>query len=249
MASEREAAISLDPASIRLAPGSHSTPREGVCVVELASILGGEEFSDRPRCVCPVIAAFMRSWNDRAAHADRQRLRPYAQLIVGSRGSRRHTRERREICLRWAGDEDGLGLVRRRLKRAWVRLRIGVYVGFASAVRLDEGAGEYAARLAFSRGEREGAFELLDALLATGAEGSSEGPAVGIHSDGGPDANGNGWAERNGAPRRALGDVAPLSSNGDGAPVSGDRGRPQNGNGSTPESSEHRSREEAQLRR
>jgi hypothetical protein len=68
----------LDIAALRLEPGTHSSPRDGVCVVELASLLGGEEFSDRPDCVDEVLAAFLRSWNDRAAHADRQRLFPYA---------------------------------------------------------------------------------------------------------------------------------------------------------------------------
>ena len=241
--------ISLDPDSVRLAPGSHSTPREGVCVVELASMLGGEEFSDRPRCVCPVIAAFLRSWNDRAAHADRQRLKPYAQLIVGSRGSRRLTRARREICLRWVGDEDDLGPVRRGLKRAWMRLRIGVYVGFASAARLDEGAGEYAARLAFSRGDREGAFGLLDALLATGTKGTPELPAVAVARDDPSYPRGDGSAGRNGATGRALGDAAPLPLNGDGRLGSGDEAGSHDGNGSTPASSERRSREEPRLPR
>ena len=52
--------------SLRLDPGSHASPREGVCIVELASILAKEKFSDEPDCVCPVIGAYLRSWNDRA---------------------------------------------------------------------------------------------------------------------------------------------------------------------------------------
>ena len=45
-------------------------------MVELASLIAQEEFSDRPRCVCPVIGAFLRGWNDRAPYAERQRLGP-----------------------------------------------------------------------------------------------------------------------------------------------------------------------------
>src|SRR5918996_6139245 len=83
---------------LRLEAGAHDSPYDGVCVVELASVLAGEEFSDRPRCVCEVIAGFLRSWNDRAGHFDRQRLVPYASRIIGSRAEREVTRMRRDIC-------------------------------------------------------------------------------------------------------------------------------------------------------
>lgn len=139
LGSEGDMAAIPDADSIPLAPGSHSSPRQGVCVVELASMLAGEEFSDRPRCVCPVIAAFLRAWNDRAAHADRQRLRPYAERIVGSRGSRQLTRERREICLQWAGGEAGRGALRRRLRRLWTRMRIAVYCGSCAGGEAEQG--------------------------------------------------------------------------------------------------------------
>jgi hypothetical protein len=112
----------LNGESLRLAPGSHSSPREGVCVVELASMLGGEDFSDRPHCVCRVVAAFMRSFNDRASHAERQRLAPYAARAVGSRGDRRLTRERRDVCLVWTGARPGGGALRWFLQRLTMRV-------------------------------------------------------------------------------------------------------------------------------
>jgi hypothetical protein len=153
---------------IRLAPGSHSSPREGVCVVELASMLGGEKFSDRPDCVCPVIAGFMRSFNDRASHADRQRLVPYASRAVGSRGDRRLTRERRDICLVWAGALPGGGTLRWFGQRLRMRMKIWLVVGMRESIRLDEGAGEYAARVVFARHSTESAFWLLNRLLELG---------------------------------------------------------------------------------
>jgi hypothetical protein len=175
--------MGLDGISMRLAPGSHSTPVEGVCVVELSSMIAGEEFSDRPRCVCPVIGAYLRSWNDRAAHAERQRLLPYAVRIVGSRATKEATRERRDICLDWAGADLRHGLARRVVNRLRMRARIALFCGLGTALRLDEGAGDYAARVMFARRDTAGAFELLDALLGV---------------DRRPPASGNGRARLNG---------------------------------------------------
>jgi hypothetical protein len=33
--------------------GQHANPERGVCVMELASMLAGEPFTDHPRSVCP----------------------------------------------------------------------------------------------------------------------------------------------------------------------------------------------------
>src|SRR5436190_21789692 len=100
-------------APVRLEPGKHRSADDGVCVVELASMIGGERFSDRPDCVCPVIGAFLRSWNDRVGYADRQHLETYASRVVGTGGSRRMSRIRRDICLSYAGAGLGRGLLRR----------------------------------------------------------------------------------------------------------------------------------------
>jgi hypothetical protein len=139
-------------------------------VVELASLIAHEEFSDRPRCVCPVIGAFLRGLNDRAPYAQRQRLSPYAGRIVGSRGDRGLTRERRDICLRWAGADLSHGAMRRLWSRAATRVRIAIFCGPGAAVRPNEGAGDYAARVATARGDMDSAFGLLEALLAAGGE-------------------------------------------------------------------------------
>jgi hypothetical protein len=136
-----------------------------MCAVEFASLLAGERFSDRPRCVCRVIAAFMRSLNDRLAHADRQRLIPYASRVLGSRVDRRSTRHRRDLCLVWTGARPDAGPLRRFLSRLATRVRVWVVVGLRPAIRLDEGAGEYAARVVFARYGAKAAFALLDRLL------------------------------------------------------------------------------------
>src|SRR5688572_28204125 len=87
----------------KLEAGRHRSADDGVCIVELASILAGEDFSDRPRCVCEVLAAFLRNWNDRAGYADRQRLLPYADRLIRTAGDPAATSRRRGICLAWTG--------------------------------------------------------------------------------------------------------------------------------------------------
>ena len=71
--------------TIKLSRGKHASPEDGACVMELASMLAGERFSDRPRAVCPVIASFLRAYNDLAPAAWRQDLVPSAARVVGSR--------------------------------------------------------------------------------------------------------------------------------------------------------------------
>jgi hypothetical protein len=206
--------IRLSPGAvpIRLSPGAHSSPAEGVCVVELASVLANEKFSDRPRCVCPVIGAFLRGWNDRATHAERQRLTPYAARIVGSRGGHQVTRARRDLCLEWAGADLAQGPARCALARAGMRLRIGVYCSVDAALRLNEGAGDYASRVAAVRGDADAALELLDALLAVGTP-AVRSPAAApraLSANGNAAANGNGqlpddWAQGDTLPRTDVG--------------------------------------------
>ena len=145
--------------TVRLGRGRHASPEDGACVMELASLLAGEPFTDRPRCADPVIAAFLRAFNDRLDARERQRLRPYAAAVVGTRAGRRVTRARRARCLEFAS---------RGTSRRWpARLRLAVLVGVVPAVWLTEGAADWAAREAVVRGPEHG-FALLDALLADG---------------------------------------------------------------------------------
>jgi hypothetical protein len=155
--------------SLRLEPGRHRSPDDGVCVVELASMIGGEGFSDRPGCVCPVLGAFLRSWNDGVGYADRQRLEPYASLVVGTGGYRRISRIRRDICLSYGGADLDRGPLRRAAARLRMRVRIAWAVGIFPSIWLKEGAGAYAARVCFERGGSEEAFTLLDRLLGVGS--------------------------------------------------------------------------------
>jgi hypothetical protein len=191
-------AVIADGTRVRLAPGSHASPREGVCVVELASLIAREEFSDQPRCVCPVIGAFLRGWNDRAAHAERQRLAPYALRIVDSRGDRRVTHWRRDLCLEWAGANLDRGPIGRFSSRLGIRLQIALFCGLGAALRRNEGVGDYAARLAVARGDVDLAFAFLDMLLGVGEETHRPVFNGNGNGDGSAHLNRNGYARLNG---------------------------------------------------
>ncbi len=73
--------------TMRLSRGKHSSPRYGACAMELASMLAGEPFSDRPRSVSPAISAFMRGYNDLLDDRRRQDLLRYVSDVVGTAGA------------------------------------------------------------------------------------------------------------------------------------------------------------------
>jgi hypothetical protein len=86
--------------TVRLARGKHADPEGGVCVMELASMLAGEPFTDHPRVVCPVIASYLRSYNDVVDDDARQDLLPLAADVVGTAGSPALQAARAERCVR-----------------------------------------------------------------------------------------------------------------------------------------------------
>lgn len=111
-------------------------------------MLAGEPFSDRPRCVDPVLAAYLRALNDRLDAKRRRDLRPYAAAVIHTSGDRRATRARRRRCVRAAGG----------------RPRIALRVGLREALSLSTGPAVAAARSALATDP----FGFLDELLALG---------------------------------------------------------------------------------
>jgi len=91
--------ISHSYQTVTLARGKHASPRTGACVMELASMLAGEDFTDRPASVCPVIAAFLRAYNDAIDDRRRQDLYRFASAAVGTRASAAVTRARAQRCV------------------------------------------------------------------------------------------------------------------------------------------------------
>ena len=165
--------VSHSHQTVTLARGKHTSPRAGACVMELASMLAGEPFTDRPATVCPVIAGFMRAYNDRIDDDRRQDLYRYASEVVGTRADPKIERERERRCLEWA---EGMRRQRPRPLRWMARSTPG-----AVDRRLGlDAAGTYAARSIRRHGDRThaAALALLDELIAMGRRARREQPAA-----------------------------------------------------------------------
>jgi hypothetical protein len=152
--------------TVKLSRGKHSSPRDGVCVMELASMLAGERFSDRPYCVSPVIGAFLRAYNDYVDDRLRQDLYRVASAVVGTRATPEIERLRLQRVIEW-------GKAMRRARRwSWLtqatdRLRIR-----DRDLSPDE-AGGFAVRAIGRKSERAHAqvVSLVDDLIAYGQAG------------------------------------------------------------------------------
>jgi hypothetical protein len=100
--------------TIKLSRGRHSSPQDGACVMELASMLAGQPFSDHPSSVCPLIGSLLRSYNDSIDDRRRQDLYRYAAAVVGTNGSAEAREARVALLSRW--------VLRRRAERLPRRL-------------------------------------------------------------------------------------------------------------------------------
>ena len=90
--------------TLSLKSGSHKRNAAlNACAMEAASWIAGEEWSDSPGCTSPVIAAFMRSWNDSLpTDADRDRLlKPLIPVIVGTRSTAAAEQRRATMAADW----------------------------------------------------------------------------------------------------------------------------------------------------
>lgn len=82
--------------SLSLKAGAHS-PDSTFCVMEAVAFVAGESWSDHPECACPVISAFLRSWNDGLpSDAERDRLlKPLIPKLVNTKNKK--LEERRSL--------------------------------------------------------------------------------------------------------------------------------------------------------
>jgi len=76
--------MTLDLDTLVLRSGAHSSPSEGVSLMEAVSAIAGEPWSNSPNCTSPVIAAYARSLNDWLPDDVRQRLKAYIPRLVGT---------------------------------------------------------------------------------------------------------------------------------------------------------------------
>lgn len=85
---------------IHLRVGAHDEREEGVCLLEAVAYIAGENHSDQPICVCPVLAAFGRAWNDDLDDETRQKLKPYIPRMIGTAGDG-HAERRGWMAFDW----------------------------------------------------------------------------------------------------------------------------------------------------
>ncbi len=75
----------VDIEKIELAVGGHRNPEAGMCVMEAVAYVAREPHSDHPKCCSPIIASFLRSWNDALNADDRNRLlKPLIPILIGT---------------------------------------------------------------------------------------------------------------------------------------------------------------------
>lgn len=96
-----------------LTKGRHSSPDDGLCLMEAVAFLTGDPHSDVPQCACPVLANFARVINDALDDPTRDEfLIPLIPMLVGTSNAQR-TRQsgtveeqlRGEAFARWAINE------------------------------------------------------------------------------------------------------------------------------------------------
>jgi len=76
--------MKLDLDTLVLRSGPHTSPSDGVSLMEAVSDFAGEPWSNSPSCTSPVIAAYARSLNDWLPDDERQRLKAYIPRLVGT---------------------------------------------------------------------------------------------------------------------------------------------------------------------
>src|SRR3954451_8262731 len=105
--------------TVRLTRGRHAGPSGGTCVMELASLLAGEPFSDRAASACPVIGGVLRAYNDAADDERRQQLYGMAASVVETAPGDAELVARVEHVVAWT---------RARTRRPWRRMMLGAAV-------------------------------------------------------------------------------------------------------------------------
>jgi len=153
--------------TIKLSRGRHSSPEHGACVMELASMLAGEGFTDHPRSVSRPIASFMRGYNDLLDDRRRADLYRYAAQTVGTAGSPPIEDARVARLLAWADER-----WQRRSSRSLIeRMRLRRAIKERSTD--PEPAGTYAVH-SIGKATDEihaSALALVDELISMGAPG------------------------------------------------------------------------------
>jgi hypothetical protein len=110
-----------------LASGSHEPNDTDMCVMEAVAFVTHKEWSDHPPCVCPVIGAFVRTWNDGLSDAERTDiLLPFVPRLLNTKRDEATERARAMMAADW--------LIRTHAV-AWLRLaRLNEQADFLAAL-------------------------------------------------------------------------------------------------------------------
>jgi hypothetical protein len=90
----------IDLDTLTLTRGWHATRGQGVCLMEAVAWWAGQEHTDHPPCVSPVLANFGMNLNDKWDDRARQQLKPLIPLLPGTVSDGADER-RRYMALDW----------------------------------------------------------------------------------------------------------------------------------------------------
>lgn len=76
-------------------------PGGRMCELEAVAYVAVEPWTASPRCASPVLAAFLRVWNDHLDDDTRQTLKQYIPRLVGSTGTQAQEAERSWMAFDW----------------------------------------------------------------------------------------------------------------------------------------------------
>ncbi len=166
-------------ANVKLESGNHSKPTQGMCVMEMASLLAKEKFSDHPTCVNEVITRAAQRVNDSVSEPDRQRLKKLLPRIMRCRRTEDDKRINVRLAIYCAKSVEHLvhGRNKRRAREAieaaekWLRGELGEQdVAAAAAYAASDAASAAAAAAA--------AYAASDAASAASASASDAASAA-----------------------------------------------------------------------
>ena len=90
----------LDLDKLILKQGKHA-PDHTFCVEEAVAYIAGEEWTDEPACVSPVIRMFLIGLNDSLGEKDRQALKQLILPQLGSAGGKKREAKRELMLWNW----------------------------------------------------------------------------------------------------------------------------------------------------
>jgi hypothetical protein len=153
--------------TVRLEKGRHTSPEHGACVMELASMIAGEPFTDHPESVSAPIACLLRAYNDTLDDRRRQDLFEYAARAVGTRASHEIEKLRAERLIAWADQTRPrrVWMVFGRLRRRATQAEIAYNPSIAARYAI-RGTRRISDRM------HRRVLELVDELIAIGATSS-----------------------------------------------------------------------------